>query len=182
MTVVASLTGRVHSPAMKKDITCVHRAIVGCDVTAFAIVIICALTLAAPGCGGEQPTREQTIQSSSQQLRQAVSTNVADEGRKTQMLLVLDQIEAVQTSLSKETADFVESYRKLNADYHATRPAFDQLFSDYNGQRIEARNQTLDLHFQLASLATASELDSIGKAEVKMYREVSEAYAGKGGK
>jgi hypothetical protein len=49
------------------------------------------------------------------------------------------------------------------------------LFADYNGQRIKARNQAVDLHFQLASLAAASEWDSIGKAEVKMYEEVSQA-------
>src|SRR4029077_5727122 len=122
------------------------------------------------------------IQSSNQRLRQAVSSNVADEGRKAQMLMLVDQIETVQSSLSKETADFVQNYRKLNADHDAPRAAFDQLFSDYNGRRIKARNQAIDLHFQLASLATASEWDPIGKAEVKLYEEVSEVHAGKGGK
>jgi hypothetical protein len=157
---------------MRNDMTCGHRTIGGSAVTAFAIVVICAM-LAAPGCGGEQPTREQVIQSSSQKLRQVVSTNVADEGRKAQMLLVVDQIEAIQTRFSQEMADFVESYRKLNADYDATRPAFDQLFSDYNEQRIKVRNQALDLHFQLASLSTATEWNPIVKAEIKLYEEVN---------
>jgi hypothetical protein len=147
-----------------------------------AIVMLCAITLAAPGCGGTKLTTEQVIQSSSQRLRQAVSSNVTDEGRKSQMLIVVDQIEAVQRSLKQETVDFVQNYRKLNADYDAPRAAFDRLFSDYNGQRIKARNQALDLHFQLASLATANEWDPIAEAEVKSYEEVSEAYAGKGGK
>jgi hypothetical protein len=159
-----------HSPPMKNDMTCVHRAIGGSGVTAF--VMTCAL-LAAPGCGGEQSTREKAIQSSSQKLRQVVSTNVADEGRKAQMLLVVDQIEAAQTRFSKETADFVESYRKLNADYGATRPTFDKLFSDYNVQRIKVRNEALDLHFQLASLSTATEWNPIVKAEIKLYEEVN---------
>jgi uncharacterized protein YozE (UPF0346 family) len=160
----------------------VHGAITCIGPSALAIVMVSAITLATPGCRGTKLTPQQVIQSSSQKLRQAVSNDVADEGRKTQMLTVVDQMEAVQTSFSKETADFVGKYRKLNADYDATRPAFDQLFADYNGQRIKARNQAVDLHFQLASLAAASEWDSIGKAEVKMYEEVSQAYAGKGGK
>jgi len=147
-----------------------------------AIVVLCAITVAAPGCRGTKPTTEQVIQSSSQELRQAVSGNVTDEGRKSQMLMIVDQIEAVQRSLNQETMDFVHNYRKLNADYDAPRAAFDQLFSDYNGQRIKARSQALDLHFRLASLATANEWDPIAKAEVKSYEEVSAAYAVNGGK
>jgi hypothetical protein len=147
-----------------------------------AILMLCAIPFAASGCRGTQPTTEQVIQSSSEELRQAVSSNVTDEGRRSQMLRVVDQIEAVQRSLNQETIDFVQNYRKLNADYDAPRAAFDQLFSDYNGQRIKARSQALDLHFQLASLATANEWDPIAKAEVKSYEEVSEGYAGKGGK
>jgi hypothetical protein len=85
----------------------------------------------------------------------------------------VDQIEAAQTRFSKEMADFVESYRKLNADYDATRPAFDKLFSDYNVQRIKVRNEALDLHFQLASLSTATEWNPIVKAEIKLYEEVN---------
>jgi hypothetical protein len=159
-----------------------RNAIVAISPSALAIVMLCAIALAAPGCGGTKPTTEQVIQSSSQRLREAVSRNVTDEGRKSQMLMVVDQIEAGQSSLSKETADFVQNYRKLNAEYDAPRAAFDQLFSDYNGQRIKARNQALDLHFQLASLATANEWSPIVKAEVKLYEEFSEAEAGKGGK
>jgi hypothetical protein len=44
------------------------------------------------------------------------------------MLIVVDQIETVLSSLSKETVDFVQNYRKLNADYDAPRSTFDQLF------------------------------------------------------
>jgi hypothetical protein len=156
------------------------RAIACISPSALAIVMISAIALATPGCRGAQLTPEQVIQNSSQKLRQAVSSNVSEEGRKAQMLAVVDQMEAVQGSLSKETADFIQSYRKLNADYDAPRAAFDQLFSDYNGQRVKARNQAIDLHFQLASLASASEWGPIGKAEAKSYEEFSDAEAKKG--
>jgi hypothetical protein len=89
------------------------------------------------------------------------------------MLLIVDQLEALNLRFSQETADFVASYRRLNADYDSMRPAFEQLFSDYAAKRIAARNEALDLHFQLASLATASEWENIGEAETKLYEEVN---------
>ena len=138
-------------------------------------LLVCAVTLTVPGCGGTKPTTDQTIERYSQKLRNAVSTNVPEEGRKAQMLSIVDQVEALHVRFSQETTDFVESYRKLNADYDSTRPVFDQLFSDYNAKRIKARSEALDLHFQLASLATADEWDAIGKAETKLYEEVNAA-------
>ena len=134
-----------------------------------------AAAFALGGCGGSKPTRAQTIERYSQKLRQAVSTNVPEEGRKAQLLLIVDQVEALHRRFSQETAQFVESFRQLNADYDAARPAFDRLFSDYNAKRIKAREEALELHFQLASLSKADEWDAIGRAETKLYEEASEA-------
>ena len=142
-----------------------------------ALLLPCAfaVTLAAAvaGCGGSKPTKEQVIASYGQELREAVSTKVADEPRKARMLAILDQLDRLNRRFTQETRDFVESYRKLNADYGATRPAIDKLFSDYNVQRIKVRNEALDLHFQLASLSTATEWNPIVKAEIKLYEEVN---------
>jgi len=137
--------------------------------------LVCAATLTVSGCGGTKPSKTQTIELSSQELREAVTSNVSNEGRKAQLLRVVDRVEALHLLFSQETVEFVESYRKLNADYDSTRPAFDQLFSDYNAKRIKARNEALDLHFQLASLATVGEWDAIGKAEAKLYEETNAA-------
>jgi len=127
------------------------------------------------GCSRTKPTREQSIQRYSQKLREAVSTKVAEEGRRTQMLQLVDQVEALHLRFSQDTADFVERYRRLNADYDAPRAAFDQLFSDYNARRVKARSDVLALHFKLASLATADEWDAIGRAEVKLYEKANAA-------
>jgi hypothetical protein len=143
--------------------------------TALLGFLLCAATLVTTGCGGTKPTTAQTIQRYSQKLRDAVSSNISNEGRRVQMLSIVDQVEALHLRFSQETVDFVESYRKLNADYAAARPAFDRLFADYEAKRIGARGQALDLHFQLASLATSSEWDAIGKAEEKLYQEIDAA-------
>jgi hypothetical protein len=142
---------------------------------ALCTLLVCAVTLTVPGCGGTKPTREQAIERYSQELRKAVSSDVPEEPRKAQMLSIVDQLETLHLRFSQDTADFVVSFRKLNADYDSTRPAFDQLFSDYNAKRIKARSEALDLHFQLASLATGSEWDAIGKAETKLYEKVNAA-------
>lgn len=142
-------------------------------------LVTCLLALAVSACAGEKPTREQAIERYSQELRQAVSTNVHAERRQTQMLRLVDQLEAVQRRFNQQTADFVASYRELNANYDATRPAFDQLFSGYSAKRIKARNEALELHFQLASLATVDEWKSIGKAEAKLFEEVNGAQPAK---
>ena len=139
-------------------------------------LLVCAVTLAVAGCGAKQ-TKQQALERYSQELRDAVSSKVSDEGRKEQMLLIVDQLQALHRHFSEETADFLESYRKLNADYDATRPMFDRLFADYTAKRITARNAALDLHFKLASLATTDEWDKIGGAEARLYEEVNEARA-----
>ena len=156
-------------------VTLMHSGARSIGFTALFTLLVCAATLTVPGCGGTKPTTDQTIQRYSQKLRDAVSTNVPEEGRKAQMLSIVDQVEALHVRFSQETAEFVESYRKLNADYDSTRPVFDRLFSDYNAKRIKARSEALDLNFQLASLATADEWDTIGKAETKLYEEVNAA-------
>jgi len=138
-------------------------------------LLVCAATLVVSGCGGTKPSKAQTIELYSQKLREAVSSNVHEEGRRAQLFLVVDRVESLHLLFSQETVEFVESYRKLNADYDSTRPAFDQLFADFNAKRIKARNEALDLHFQLASLATADEWDAIGKAETKLYEEANAA-------
>jgi hypothetical protein len=140
---------------------------------ALFILSVCLATLAVSGCGGTKPTTDETISRYSQKLRNAVSSNVPEEGRRTQMLAIVDRVEALHLRFSQETTVFIESYRKLNADYDSPRPVFDQLFSDYNVKRIQARKEALDLHFQLASLAIPTEWDAIGKAETKLYKEVN---------
>jgi hypothetical protein len=147
----------------------------GIGVVALCALALCAVTLTVSGCGGTKPTKAQEIERYSQKLREAVATNVPDDGRKAQLILVVDQVEALHRRFSQETAEFVASYRQLNADFDSTRQSFDQLFSDYNAKRIKAREDALELHFQLASLATADEWGAIGRAEAKLYEKSSEA-------
>jgi hypothetical protein len=140
-----------------------------------ATALMCALLLCATGCGGTPPNRSQTAERYGQELRATVASVVSDEQRRNQLLHVVDEMQALQLRFSRETADFIDSYRKLNADYETKRPVLDQLFADYSRKRVTAREQALDLHFKLATLATPTEWDAIGKAEAKLYKKVNSA-------
>jgi len=146
-----------------------------CTAPFVLLAVLGAVTLTVPGCRGAQLTTAETIERYTQTLRNAVSTSVPEAARRARMLSIVDQVETLNRRFSQETADFIASYRKLNADYDSTRPAFDQRFADFSAKRIKARNEALDLHFQLASLATAAEWDAIGKAETELYQEVHAA-------
>jgi hypothetical protein len=143
-------------------------------LAAVAALCLIGIALAASACGDKR-TRDEAIQHYSQELRAAVSSNVVEEHRRDEMLAVIDKLEALHRRFSQETADFLQSYRTLNADYDATRSSFDRLFADYTAKRVAARSEALDLHFQLAALATADEWHAIGKAETRLYEEVNTA-------
>jgi hypothetical protein len=145
-----------------------------------AALVVCIVAIATPGCKSAKPTVDQTVERSTQKLSEAVSHDVADAARRDQMLKLVDQLEAVQKSFSKDSSDFVVKYRTLNADYDSPRTAYEQLFSEFNVQRVQARDRALDLHFQLASLATEKEWDHIGKVEVMTYEAEGKALAKEG--
>jgi hypothetical protein len=150
-------------------------------LAALVTLLFLAGTISVPGCGSS-PTTAQVIERYNQKLRDTVSAKVTDEQRKAQMLEIVDQVETLHLRFSRETADFVASYRKLNADYDSPRAEFEQLFADYNTKRIKARDEALDLHFELASLASASEWEAIGTAEIKLYEKVNAARSEESGK
>jgi hypothetical protein len=140
-------------------------------------VVLGTLAMALGGCAGTKLTPEETLQGASQELRQTVSKNVGDPGRRQQMLGLVDQIESTQRSFSAQAAEFAAQYSRMNADYDTARARFEELFSDYNSRRIQSRDRILDLHFQLAALATTEEWIWIGKAEAKLYEETGKARA-----
>ena len=142
--------------------------------------LLCAGAASVSGCGSK-PTTAQAIERYNQQLRDAVSSNVPDEQRRARILSIVDQVAALHFRFSRETSEFVASYQKLNADYGAPRSAFDELFADYNAKRLKARDEALNLHFEMASLASAGEWDAIGNAEIKLYEEANAALAAQEG-
>lgn len=140
-----------------------------------SMALLCVLVLCTSGCGGPKPTKNAQADRYGQELRETITATVTDPQRRAESLQIVDQMQALQLRFSRETSAFIDSYRKLNADYETTRPTLDRLFADYSSRRVAARDEALDLHFRLAALATPAEWDAIGKAEAKLYKKVSAA-------
>ena len=154
---------------------CVRGAFLRYRYRVLVTLLVSAVACTTVGCNGQKPSTGETVARYGQDLRDAVTASVPDETRRTKLLDIVDQVEALQNHFSQETRDFVTSYRKLNVDYDAERPAFDQLFADYNTKRVNARTQALALHFRMASLASDGEWRAIAKAESKLYEKSIEA-------
>lgn len=150
------------------------------EVAICAALVLCMIGLTS-ACSRTRPATGPTVERYSQKLRDAVASNVQDPTRRTQMLVIVDQVEELHMRFARETATFVASYRTLNSDYETQRPAFDNLFSGYDAQRIKARSEAFDLHMQLGALATPAEWGAIQKAEQKLYEEVNAVRQSEGG-
>ena len=140
--------------------------------TKLIFLLALALGLALPGCKSPPPPPEVAAQKLTVQLRDAVTENVADAGRKDQMLALVGQLDTVQVDYNANVAAFVASYKQLNTGYETPRAAFDDLFKGYDAQRIASRDRFLAVHFQLTALATAAEWKKLGKVEKKIYQEL----------
>ena len=151
------------------------RELRGSNAFSCCMLLLCALGLFASGCSRTKPAVGPTVERYTQALRDAVASNVPEGTRRTQMLSIVDQVEKLHLRFAQETTSFVTSYRSINADYDATRATLDDLFSEYEAQRVSARDEALALHMQLAALATASEWNAIAKAEQKLYEKVNVA-------
>jgi len=138
-----------------------------------AAVMFCAAGLVISGCRGTKPSPEAKSQEYVHKFREAVSRSVGEKDRRDRMLVLVDQMEAVERSLNDDLAVFVEKYRGLNGDYEAPRAVFDELFGDFDARIKKTRDRFFDLHFQLTALSTAEEWDRIVKYEVEAYEEIT---------
>lgn len=138
-----------------------------------AAVMICALGLVVPGCGGAKPSPEAKAQGYVHEMREAVSRSVAEKDRRDRMLAIVDQMEALERSVNGSVAAFVKKYRGLNGDYDAPRTAYDKLFGEFDADIKKARDRYFDLHFRLSALSTAEEWNGIVKYETEAYEEIT---------
>jgi hypothetical protein len=150
-----------------------------CNAGVLVWTLVCLASATASGCKSTTPspeqTTERTTEKSTEKLRQTISKEVGEPGRREQMLRLVDQIDIAEGNFNKDVSAFVTTYESVNADYDAPRATFDHLFSDFDADRTRARTQILDLHFKLTSLATDKEWGPIADAEMKMYEASEQA-------
>lgn len=105
-----------------------------------------------------------------QDMRDEVSSIVADDGRREKLHAVIDRYEYELRTFQQTMLEFQGLFHALNADPTASRDQFDDLISRYGIERKAARARLLKTHFDLLSLTTENEWRSIAKREAKLLR------------
>jgi len=133
--------------------------------TPMNLALACALALA--GCAKSPITTAELVGGPMLEMRQAVDRNVADPSRQTQLLALVGELDGVLQAHSRDLNTLSGDLSRLNADYDATREAFDTLASAF-AQRSQVRKErALDLHFQMVALTSVEEWSPISKREVE---------------
>lgn len=134
-------------------------------ITLTNLALACALALA--GCAKAPKTTAELVGGPMLEMRQAVERNVVDPGRRAQLLALVGELDGVLQAHSKDLYALSNDLSRLNADYDATREAFDTLASTF-AQRSQVRKErALDLHFQMVALTSVEEWNPISKREVE---------------
>ena len=137
------------------------------------VLIVCCFSLLATGlfaCTSEPAkTPEEKNQANAADLRQTLQDAVKDSGRLQQMLALADQFEIeLQTGMT-EFAKLHQEQQQLNADYTATREAFQQLGEHLQQVRTEYRSKMITTRMAIAQLATDDEWKKITSRELALF-------------
>ena len=114
------------------------------------------------GCSTPNPqTPEEKIQASAEDLRATLERAVEDVGKRRQMQALADQALADLQAATAELAGLRQEQERLNADYNATREAFQELDDRMQVLRRKYVAQFIDARQVLAGLATDDEWKEI---------------------
>ena len=134
-------------------------------VTTLVVVLLasCATLKQSPDPGKVQA---QIAEARAQEL-ELVRATVADAARAERLLELL----AERDRLVERHAGLVIAHRQkiaaLAADYDARREDFELLLADFNRQRAEAQQETIDLVSDMKATTTADEWAAISKFQLK---------------
>lgn len=129
-------------------------------------------------CGGTEPAREDQQTTAFADLRLAVSETVSDDGRRIDVLAIVDSLEKEVDELRTHLIRRRGQLRELNANYDTTREEM-ILFSSQMETRIQrGRRQALEQHQQLVAALTAGEWESLAKAETRAMKAIAESVRG----
>ena len=131
------------------------------------ISIMLASLFVFNGCAKDKVAPEANISKYTKEMREAVSLNINDDGRRDQVLQLIDQMESVMQDYNKDIRLFVDRYRVFDKDYSTSRQSFKGLIEEFSTQRKQAQEKIFDLHFKAVALMTKEEWGQVVKYEKK---------------
>lgn len=129
-----------------------------------SILIVTSLTT---GCGSKPPSAEVQLRQDAVELRTVINQQVADPGRRAQLIERANALEREVQDFSTKAWTFAESLKALNGDYDTPPEKIRELFKQFDDQRIAMVSKVEDLHFQMLALTTPDEWSDIGRAEIR---------------
>ncbi|MCG6887773.1 MAG: hypothetical protein LJE74_11230 [Proteobacteria bacterium] len=129
------------------------------------MVLILVSVFVAGACARSKTTPETEALNYTQEMREAVSLNVQDAGRRKQLLALIDKMDKLIESYNNDIRTFVNKFGALNANYDITRQEMDGLIAEFADQRRQAQARIIDLNLQARSLTTTKEWDQIVRYE-----------------
>ena len=130
-------------------------------------------------CGNSEPvSREDQQAAAFADLRLAISETVTDDGRRADVLAVIDSLEKDVDELRNLLVRRRTELRKLNANYDATREDFLEFAQQMETRIQNGRRQALEKHLRLAASMTPEEWASIEKAQTRAMRSIAGSVQG----
>jgi hypothetical protein len=137
------------------------------------IILILAGVLAVGACARNKVTPETEALNYTQEMREAVSLNIQDAGRRSQLIALIDRMDNLMKNYGIKIQIFVNRFDALNRNYDTTRKEMKNLVTEFADLRRQGQTRIIELNLQARKLCTQQEWDQI----VRYEKEAVEAIA-----
>jgi len=120
----------------------------------------------APGYGGSEWIAD---------WRERIMAGVDDPDKVTELLVVVNKMEATLIDLDRELADYYETLSKLDRDYSSTREQFDKVIADFATTRGTYFETLMEHRFEMRDIAGKKYWGSISDVDESLYEQWRES-------
>ena len=131
----------------------------------FSVLIAIAAALGA--CSGTKEDMDLSETQAFDDLRSEVTVVVSDVDRRNQVLVQIDDLEAILSKLDKDMEERVQQFRELYTNYDTTQADL-EVAAVRVQEQMQSNFEELSAQYrQLSTLVTPEEWDSLDKAKSK---------------
>lgn len=134
------------------------------------VFLLTVLVLVAfiSACAAPEPQPEPVVLDETRNMREAITTVVAEPERQTQLNALVDQIDKILVEHKDAIKRYGNELRQLNGNYDAPRIKFDKAIDEFNFKRNQAQSKYLDLRYQMIGQTKQEEWNRIAAQEEKI--------------
>lgn len=130
-----------------------------CAAAALAVMLLFA------GCSSNRAKGPEAVASHLDDMRGAVTKNVADPQRRSALLQSIDGLQGDLQEMRRVDFDTLTQIRALNTRPDVSRAEMESALDGFDQQRRQARDRVVQRHFELTAKATAQEWQQLAGLE-----------------